>query len=251
MLRSSRLIGYAAALALSVISTVSLATVVLDVPSLTGSVEAKNFADGTPNTFDVRFTNLNGTVTAVALPDEYYKVKGSGTAVFVNTPGGATTPISILSPWTIFAGALSSKGITAGTYSGTFVSGGHTPLSPFSFQVSYDGQTGPQFLALLGALAGVTYVDARASGTLDVTGTLYSDGADFSFTESNLKYWSGFGALLNSIDQAQGGANGIIDGTFALTNVVVTAVPEPAPLALIGLALAGLAWVRRGRRLRS
>lgn len=252
MLRSTRLIGLAAALALSAFSTASLATVVLNTPLLTGSVEAKNFADGTPNTFDVNFSKLVGTVTAVALPNGGYTVSGQGFASFTNTPGsGVTTNIPIVSPLMLFSGALSSTGITAGPYSGTFVAGApHTVVYPnIGFTINYDGQTSSQVLQLLNALIGApVYIDPHGAGTLDVTGVLYQDGIDFSFTESNLKNWGGFGALLSTIDQMEGGDNGIIDGTFALRNVVVTAeVPEPAPLALIGLALASLAWVRRRR----
>ena len=255
MLRSSRLIGFTAALALSVFSTASLATVVLNTPLLTGSVVAKNFADGTPDTFDVNFSNMAGTVTAVALPNGIYNVSGQGIASFINTPGGGTTNIPILSPLLLFSGALSSTGITAGTYTGTFVAGApHTVVYPnIGFTINYDGQTSSQVLAILNALVGSppnapVYIDPQGAGTLDVTGVLYMDGIDFSFTESNLKNWGGFGSLLSTIDQMEGGDNGIIDGDFVLRNVVVTAeLPEPAPLALIGLALASLAWVRRRR----
>ncbi len=257
MLRSTRLIGLAAALALSAFSTASLATVVLNVPSLVGTVEAKNFADGTPNTFDVSFSKLIGTVSATALPNGIYNVSGQGTASFTNTPGsGTTTVIPILSPLLLFSGALSSTGITPGTYGGTFVAGAAHDVvnSNIKFTVNYDGKTSSQVLGLLNYLVGAVppnspiYVDPLGAGTLDVEGVLYKDGFDFSFTESNLKNWGGFGALLSTIDQMEGGDNGKIDGTFALRNVVVTAeIPEPAPLALIGLALAGLAWVRRRR----
>lgn len=253
MLRSTRLIGYAAALALSVISTAALATVVLNVPSLTGSVVATNFADGTPNTFNVSVSHLNGTVTAVALPKGNYTVSGQGFASFTNNPGsGLTTNIPIVSPLTLFTGALSSSGITTGTYNATFIDGNHALISSnVNFTVNYDGQTSQQVLDLLNALIGAVppnpvYVDPHGAGSLLVTGSLYRDGFDFSFTESNLN-WTGFGGLLSTIDQMEGGDNGTIDGTFALRNVVVTAAPEPAPLALIGLALASLAWVRRRR----
>ena len=250
MLRSSKLIGFAAALALSVVSTASLATVVLSTPLLRGSVVATGF-DTTPETFDVNFSNMNGTVTAVALPNGVYTVSGQGIASFINTPGGGTTNIPILSPLMLFSGALSSSGITAGTYTGTFVSGSHTPLGAFGFTVKYDGTTSSEVLGLLNFLVGSPplpplYIDPQGAGTLDVSGVLYSDGADFSFTESKLKNWGGFGSLLSAIDKMEGGDNGIIDGNFILSNVVITAeLPEPAPLALIGLALASLAWVRR------
>ena len=94
MLQPTRLIGFAAALALSVVSTASLAAVVLDAQSLTGSVSVTNFspADALPDTFNVNFFNLNGTVSAVALPDGNYTVSGQGKAEFINTPGGGRPP---------------------------------------------------------------------------------------------------------------------------------------------------------------
>ena len=265
MLRSTRLIGLASALALSVFSTASLAMVVLSTPSLTGSVAVTNFgpADALPDTFNVNFFNLKGTVTAVALPSADYTVSGQGTATFTDTPGGGgqtTVEIPnamITSPLMLFTGALKSTGITPGMYSGTFA-----PVAPgdprilvnpsVDFTVKYDGQTSAQVLGILNKLVGSppnppVYKNLLGSGTLHVSGSLYTDGFDFSFTESDLKDWAGFGALLNTIDQMEGGDNGKIDGTFELSNVVITAVPEPAPLALIGLALASLAWARRRR----
>ena len=227
---------------------VAQATVVLSTPSLYGYVSLGDFAT---NSFSATFRDLNGSVSATALPDGYYAVSGTGAVAFTGHSGtGGTVGMDITSPLAIFTGGLSSSGITAGTYNFAFTGGkpgiNDTALGTFGFSVNYNGKTSNDLLFILSALTGFKYTDPSGAGTLSVNGTIYSDGAVVSFTESNLVNWDGFSALLAAADEHSGGGNGTIDGPFALSNVVVTAqIPEPAPLALIGLALAGLALVRR------
>jgi hypothetical protein len=239
MLKSLSRIASVAVLAAACAS--AHATVVFSTPSLTGDVVVTGFADGTPGTFGAAFTNLLGTVHAVALPDGDYAVSGKGVA---RVNGVEVFNIANYQP--LYTGFLGSTGLTPGVYD--FAFGAALPDAiPFAFSINYDGDASAQVMAGLAAL-GFPFVSPDGAGTLAISGTFGADGksATVSFTESNLS-WAGFGALLWAADGGPVVSNDSLTARFELRDISVTAVPEPGSLALVGLSLLGLAATRRRR----